>query len=854
MAAFPSSSSFSFISVNRIMIGFWVLIFLFGIHGVPMADSSTLGVEYISRVLEIQDRERAPPSLQISAAYSAVTRLIPSHSSSFHFTIISKDSCGGESCFKLSNHPAVSLSGSPEILISGTTGVELLSGLHWYLKYWCGAHISWSKTGGAQLSSVPKSGSLPRFQDAGITMKRPTPWSYYQNAVSSSYTFAWWDWERWEKEIDWMALQGINLPLAFTGQEAIWQKVFQLLTSKRNNLVQHFNISAQNLNDFFGGPAFLAWSRMGNLHGWGGPLPQSWLDQQLILQKKILARMYELGMTPVLPAFSGNVPAALQSVYPSAKITRLGNWFTVRSDPRWCCTYLLDATDPLFIEIGRAFILQQFKEYGRTSHIYNCDTFDENTPPVDDPEYISSLAAAIFRGMESGDDNAVWLMQGWLFTDDPFWKPPQMKALLHSIPVGKLVVLDLYAEVKPVWATSEQFYGVPYIWYFLSSWFHVTCVCCTTLLGTLKCMVLWIQWDLDPSMLVLVQTQLWQVGIGMSMEGIEQNPIVYDLMSEMAFRHDRVQVKKWIDIYVERRYGVLVPSLQDAWNILYHTVYNCTDGLHDKNRDVIVAFPDIDPNSIFTSPLLSQSVKHNLQSLRRAIYEQTSDSYTHPHLWYSTSEVIRALELFIASGDQLSESNTYRYDLVDLTRQVLAKYGNDLFLKVVEAYQLGDLCAVKRLSQKFLGLVDDMDTLLACHDGFLLGPWLESAKQLALIKEQKKQFEWNARTQITMWFDNTEEEASLLRDYGNKYWSGLLRDYYGPRAAVYFKFLIQSLEKGDGFHLREWRKEWIKLTNDWQSSTNIFPIKSTGNALNVSHWLYEKYLRNPDSHDNLLNL
>lgn len=41
-------------------------------------------------------------------------------------------------------------------------------------------------------------------------------------------TFAWWDWERWEKEIDWMALQGINMPLAFTGQEAIWQKVFKV--------------------------------------------------------------------------------------------------------------------------------------------------------------------------------------------------------------------------------------------------------------------------------------------------------------------------------------------------------------------------------------------------------------------------------------------------------------------------------------------------------------------------------------------------------------------------------------------------------------------------------------------------
>jgi hypothetical protein len=70
--------------------------------------------------------------------------------------------------------------------ISGTTAVELLSALHWYLKYWCGAHISWSRTGGAQLASVPKSGSLPRVQEAGILVKRPTPWSYYQNAVTSS--------------------------------------------------------------------------------------------------------------------------------------------------------------------------------------------------------------------------------------------------------------------------------------------------------------------------------------------------------------------------------------------------------------------------------------------------------------------------------------------------------------------------------------------------------------------------------------------------------------------------------------------------------------------------------------------
>ncbi|KAL0421836.1 UNVERIFIED_CONTAM: Alpha-N-acetylglucosaminidase [Sesamum latifolium] len=364
----------------------------------------------------------------------------------------------------------------------------------------------------------------------------------------------------------------------------------------------------------------------------------------------------------------------------------------------------------------------------------------------------SSLAAAIFRGMESGDDKAVWLMQ----------------ALLHSVPVGKLVVLDLYAEVKPVWATSEQFYGVPYIW-----------------------LVLGCQWKASSRILsFMILCLKWHFG---------RTELTSRTKTEMLLWHSQMLI------------------------LIRFLLHLCC-----HYRETIAT--------------LITKVQGELFINKQAIP-------THPHLWYSTSEVIRALQLFIASGDQLSESNTFSYDLVDLTRQALAKYANQLFVKVVEAYQLGDLHAVTHRSQKFLSLVEDLDTLLACHDGFLLGPWLESAKQLAQNDEQKKQFEWNARTQITMWFDNTEEEASLLRDYGNKYWSGLLRDYYGPRAAIYFKFLIQSLERSDGFRLRQWRREWVKLTNEWQNGSNIFPTKSAGDALNVSRRLYKKYLEEPDSHD-----
>ncbi|CAN1317483.1 NAGLU [Linum perenne] len=150
---------------------------------------STLGVGSISRILEIQDRERAPASLQVAAARGVLRRLLPSHSSSFEFRIVSKEQCGGASCFIISNHPYSPRHGSPEIVISGLTGVEMVAGLHWYLKYWCGAHISWGKTGGAQLNSVPESGYLPRVEDDGVFIQRPVPWNYYQNAVSSSCRF-----------------------------------------------------------------------------------------------------------------------------------------------------------------------------------------------------------------------------------------------------------------------------------------------------------------------------------------------------------------------------------------------------------------------------------------------------------------------------------------------------------------------------------------------------------------------------------------------------------------------------------------------------------------------------------------
>lgn len=228
-----------------------------------------------------------------------------------------------------------------------------------------------------------------------------------------------------------------------------------------------------------------------------------------------------------------------------------------------------------------------------------------------------------------------------------------MKALLLSVPVGRLVVLDLFAEVKPIWITSEQFYGVPYIWCMLHNFAGNV-----EMYGILDSIA---SGPVDARK----SENSTMVGVGMSMEGIEQNPVVYDLMSEMAFQHNKVDVESWIHLYSKRRYGQSVPLIQDAWNILHHTVYNCTDGAYDKNRDIIVSIPDVDPSLI---SVLHERYNHQGKSVsRRAAIEEITDSFDQPHLWYSTSEVIHALELFISSGDELSERNSYRYDLVDLS-------------------------------------------------------------------------------------------------------------------------------------------------------------------------------------------
>lgn len=224
---------------------------------------------------------------------------------------------------------------------------------------------------------------------------------YYQNVCTVSYSMAWWDFKRWEREIDWMAMNGINLPLSFTGQEVVWQKLYTKL-----------GLSNDEIKAFFSGPAFLAWQRMGNLRGWGGPLDDGWIAKQGQLQSQIVERIRSFGMLNVLPGFSGHVPAGVKRLYPNATLTRNARWGNFNET--FSEDYLLEPTDPLFMTIGKQFYQILSAEFG-TDHIYNTDTYNEMNPSSTDLDFLANTNKVIYDTMAAIDSEAVFLMQGWLF-------------------------------------------------------------------------------------------------------------------------------------------------------------------------------------------------------------------------------------------------------------------------------------------------------------------------------------------------------------------------------------------------------------------------------------------------------
>jgi alpha-N-acetylglucosaminidase len=707
----------------------------------------------------------SPPAFDKEAISAFLQRVTGDRAAAFVVEYIAP--AGGKDVFELESRKG-------KIVLRGSNGLSVGSALNYYLRNYCHSLISWN---GDDLRLPPV---LPAVQGR---VRRLTPYSYryYLNYCTFNYSMAWWDWQRWQREIDWMILNGINMPLALTGEEAIWQEVYG-----------DMGFTDAELERFFCGPAYFSWFWMGNIDTWGGPLPRHWMVTHKALQKTILAAERAMGMKPVLPAFTGHVPPSFLQKFPSAKVKKT-NWGAGFDD-----VYILDPADPLFGTVGKKFIELQTKEYG-TDHLYSADSFNENTPPTDDSAYLDSMSKQVYAAMNTADPKAIWVMQGWMFHyNAAFWGPKQIKALLKAVPDDRMIMLDLYSESHPVWNRTDSYYGKPWIWNMLHNFGGNI-----SLWGRMEAVAQ------GPSAALHAPSSGRMVGIGVTAEGIEQNPALYQLMLDNVWQDSSIDLSSWLNTYVVERYGADNATLKQAWNILATTVYRGGMG-EGGPESIIVARP--------TTDVWADRVRTKLD--------------------YEPKDLVKAWALFIQAADSVRDSDGFRYDLVDITRQVLANYAAPLQQKWVLAYLQHDLPGFDRFTGQFLELMDDMNALLATRKDFLLGRWIGDARRCGANAAESDLYERNARDIITLWGD----KESGLHEYSCRQWAGLIKDFYKPRWAQFFIYLRKKIVSGDRMEttefetgIKEWEWNWVNAKG------GMYDEVPHGDAIETATLLFKKY-------------
>ena len=665
-----------------------------------------------------------------------------------------------------------------KVVIGGNNAGAMAVGLNYYLKYYCHREVGWFVW---DTFRMPR--RLPRVETP-VRIEARVPHRFFFNYCTYGYTMPWWNWEQWEHVIDWMALNGVNLPLAITGQESVWYKIWT-----------EMGLSPEEVRAYFTGPAHLPWHRMQNIDRWGGPLPESWLEGQLELQKKIVARERELSMRPVLPAFAGHVPRELKRIRPDAPITQLEAWSGYQDE--YACSFL-DPMSDLYTEIQQKFLKLETEIYG-TDHIYGIDIFNELMPPSWEPKYLGRVSRQVYESLEKADPEATWLQMGWLFYNErKYWLNDRVEAYLTSFPTERQLMLDYYCERQEVWQRTEKFFGVPYIWCYLGNFGGNT-----MLVGDLK--------TIDERLENTFREGGDNFcGIGCTLEGFDCNPYIYEYVLEKAWdMPQHRELDTWREHLAIRRAGCIDENSQAAWKLLIDSIYTA-------------------PSRPGQCPLVNI----------RPTFGKYRTYYANPRIAYENATLFEVWRLLLASDGR---GPAFDFDLANIARQAMSNLFLTEFRTYEEAYTARDRERMAVQRERLTALIDDIDGMVGCCNYFLTGGWIAAARAWGKDATEADYFEQNARNILTTWSD----KDMLLNDYASRTWNGLTKSFYGERWRMFFDAVDAALDAGGKFDeeafaryhtaVTDFEKEW------WEERVGAFPTIPTGPVRPLASKLYHKY-------------
>jgi alpha-N-acetylglucosaminidase len=596
------------------------------------------------------------------------------------------------------------------------------------------------------------------------------PWRYALNENVDGYSTPYWSEQRWQREIDILGMSGINAILIERGTDIVLYQTFR-----------DAGYSDEAIRRWIVQPAHLNWELMGNMCCFEGPVSIELLKKRSESARKIIAALRSLGITPVLPGYFGIVPSDFAKLKPGAHVVTQGDWVGF-ARPGW-----LDTRDPEFDKLAASFYQHQHELYG-DSAIYDMEVFQEGGGSGDVP--VGAAAKKVQQALERAHPGALWLLMAWQKNPTP--------ELLAGLDTSRLLVADIEQGRIPREDRDREFNGAH--WLFGGLWEFGG----RTTMGAPL-------YDLAvrfPRMASQPGSHI--AGTAIFSEGLDTNPFAFDLYTEMAWHEQPVDLVSWTDDYARRRYGAIDPHAQRAWQILLKTAYSLrADGNTDHGER------DAGQDSLFDA--------------------QPSLAATHAATWapdairYNPDDLKPALTEMLQVAPALRTTGRYRYDLVDVARQVMANESRAMLPGIKQAFEAKDKVAFAELTARWLYRMRLQNDLLQTNQFFLVGSWLAWVAPWASSPAELARLNYDARSILTTWGDRGASEAGL-HDYGNRDWAGLTIGYYLPRWRVFFDSLSKSLSTGQFPE----SIDWYAIGDAWNRSRTIYSATPKGDTYSAA--------------------
>ena len=618
------------------------------------------------------------------------------------------------------------------ILIRATDENRAAAAVGRYIREVAKGH--WSRCG----NRIPESWPLP---EASLKVKSILPHLHAYNFCVFSYSFAFYGKEEWRANIDRLALSGFNSAVVPTGNMKVWQL-----------FLRDAGFTEEQIAAFIPDETAQSWVNCGVMEGVGAPFPPERIDEEAELGRWIVREMRALGIEPMLQGFTGLLPNSSVEVmrgpkWPDARIYDQGRWAGGLKRP-----VLLDTTTDAYATLAKMWYRHLFEVYGISDpRFFVGNLFSEGG--IAEGVDCRKIAAAIQREQQSAAPGATWCIS--------CWGAAPRQDLLDGLDsnLTRIIVLDKNMANHGVF--PRGFGKITWLWGELLNFGGNE-----GLYGGMDALLNLHRHRKGPNGATLR-------GYALESEGLNSNPVFYDLFTDLFFQPFAVAgedgLDRWLANYAERRYGLRDRNIDKALALLARSAWNANRLQEGCSETVFCARPNWDVTKSST---------------------WASDAPP----YYDSADIEMAAQLYLAATNdhpQLIALETFRYDFTDVFRQVLSDRGR---------YLVPLLKDDPGVRADFLALIHQENALLACTNAFRLDTW-----EAVAHKRAGKRGVQALRRMFTTW---TGRANTDLNDYAHHQFAGLLDNYYAKRWEAFFGNPSHADEVLDALERKAPAAEW----------------------------------------------